>query len=487
MPPPSPTPSDAPSSTMSTMSIDNISHPSLISDILHLLSHPLVPPFLLTPPPNHPTNPSLITPLPCLTPHPNPNLVLLPVTTAPPLTLGFAVSEKMTTDSYATVIKHSTKQLLLLVGRCAHNHVEILVCNLSDQSLSVCRFHCNRFKDALESPSEAAFEASLLSHTPCNRPIVEKNDCRAKLMRCFNGVGKLPIFKRSDLNPTYCRSIASWFINVARRNNFVCPISLLMASLQQNDHPTLVNKTTPSRGMAVWQLLSGGSAGAVTEPIPAEPVTAERTTTDPIIEPVTQCTATLAPPTYLQRPPQQRPPQHPLPSLKHSVAPLHLHPLSALSRPILPFPDPPPRRLLRLAPAPPKVDPRKPQPVLSEDEERRRKAELRKARNRESAQRSNFKRKMKLQALKDELEKVCLKEKNLRERERHLRQENINLRSTVSRWPLPKAIQFTLISLLTMTDMPSHYIPQRLCVFPCYFAFVYRSAKILARFAKLHH
>lgn len=102
----------------------------------------------------------------------------------------------------------------------------------------------------------------------------------------------------------------------------------------------------------------------------------------------------------------------------------------------------PQRRLLRLAPAPAKVC----APVCAtttcvvpsggtilELEERRKKMELRKARNRESAQRSNYKRKMKLQALREELEKVSRREKLLRARERTLRQENISLRMTGSR------------------------------------------------------
>lgn len=63
--------------------------------------------------------------------------------------------------------------------------------------------------------------------------------------------------------------------------------------------------------------------------------------------------------------------------------------------------------------------------------ERRRKAELRKARNRESAQRSNHKRKMMIQALKDDIAAASSREMCLRAREKMLREENTELRKTL--------------------------------------------------------
>lgn len=59
------------------------------------------------------------------------------------------------------------------------------------------------------------------------------------------------------------------------------------------------------------------------------------------------------------------------------------------------------------------------------------KLELRKARNRASAQRSNLKKKMALQKLKDDLSSMSQREQQLRERERLLRQENLKLRAAV--------------------------------------------------------
>ncbi|KAI0567638.1 Basic-leucine zipper [Gracilaria domingensis] len=67
------------------------------------------------------------------------------------------------------------------------------------------------------------------------------------------------------------------------------------------------------------------------------------------------------------------------------------------------------------------------------DEERRKRIELRKARNRESAQRSNLRKKMQLQHLKDELEAAAAKEAYLRAKEKTLREENMRLRTAVMR------------------------------------------------------
>lgn len=66
--------------------------------------------------------------------------------------------------------------------------------------------------------------------------------------------------------------------------------------------------------------------------------------------------------------------------------------------------------------------------TCEEIDERRRKAELRKARNRESAQRSNQKRKMRIQALKDDIAAAASRELYLRAREKMLREENTSLR-----------------------------------------------------------
>lgn len=69
--------------------------------------------------------------------------------------------------------------------------------------------------------------------------------------------------------------------------------------------------------------------------------------------------------------------------------------------------------------------------ACNEVDERRVKAELRKARNRESAQRSNHKRKLKIQALKDDIAAVAKRELLLREKEKVLREENRTLKRTV--------------------------------------------------------
>ena len=342
----------------------------VVSQLYPLLSHELVPPFLLKPPPLVPSADRL-TPLPSLTP--NPTLVLLPVVSKPPLTLGFAVSKRMATDAYATVVKHDVANLVVLIGQC-NDHVELLVCDTANHNLSISRFDATRFRHALQKPSIAALNAAVLSTTTCAEPASASSpkDCKAKLMDCLRGVSKLAIFKRCSLDAPLSSKITNWFVNVARgrTNKFVCPISLLLGS--RNNHPSPTREQCPR--MAVWHLLSNSNSTPV---------------------------QSIAPP-----PPAPRP--------------------------ILPYPEPQLRRLPWIAPAPPKPDLRSPT-VLSEDEERRRKAELRKARNRESAQRSNHKRKMKLQALKEELEMVSQREKSLRERERHLRQENINLRMTVPR------------------------------------------------------
>lgn len=68
-----------------------------------------------------------------------------------------------------------------------------------------------------------------------------------------------------------------------------------------------------------------------------------------------------------------------------------------------------------------------------EMDERRKKAEQRKARNRESAQRSNQKRKMRIQALKEDIAEAMRRETYLRAREKVLREENRTLRMTVSK------------------------------------------------------
>lgn len=66
-----------------------------------------------------------------------------------------------------------------------------------------------------------------------------------------------------------------------------------------------------------------------------------------------------------------------------------------------------------------------------EMDDRRRKAELRKARNRESAQRSNHRRKMRIQALKNDIAAAAKREMILRAKEKMLREENSTLRRTV--------------------------------------------------------
>lgn len=66
-------------------------------------------------------------------------------------------------------------------------------------------------------------------------------------------------------------------------------------------------------------------------------------------------------------------------------------------------------------------------------DERRRKADQRKARNRESAQRSNHKRKVRIQALKDDIAEAVKREMYLRAREKMLREENRSLRLTASK------------------------------------------------------
>lgn len=72
--------------------------------------------------------------------------------------------------------------------------------------------------------------------------------------------------------------------------------------------------------------------------------------------------------------------------------------------------------------------------VLGEElDERRKKAEQRKARNRESAQRSNHKRKLRIQALKDDIAAALKREMYLRAREKVLREENRSLRMTGSK------------------------------------------------------
>ncbi|CAN8066546.1 unnamed protein product [Agarophyton chilense] len=93
------------------------------------------------------------------------------------------------------------------------------------------------------------------------------------------------------------------------------------------------------------------------------------------------------------------------------------------------------RRLSVLAPAPcvQSAIPGAEQTKTHMDEERRRRIELRKARNRESAQRSNLRKKMQLQQLKDELEAAAAKEACLRAREKTLRKENMRLRTAVMR------------------------------------------------------
>lgn len=69
--------------------------------------------------------------------------------------------------------------------------------------------------------------------------------------------------------------------------------------------------------------------------------------------------------------------------------------------------------------------------ACNEVDERKMKAELRKARNRESAQRSNHKRKLRIQALKNDIAAAAKRELSLREREKKLREENRTLRKTV--------------------------------------------------------
>ncbi|PXF40100.1 hypothetical protein BWQ96_10198 [Gracilariopsis chorda] len=61
------------------------------------------------------------------------------------------------------------------------------------------------------------------------------------------------------------------------------------------------------------------------------------------------------------------------------------------------------------------------------------KAERRKARNRASAQRSNLKKKVAVQKMKDELSALSEQEGKLRQRERQLREENMKLRSAIPR------------------------------------------------------
>ncbi|PXF40102.1 hypothetical protein BWQ96_10200 [Gracilariopsis chorda] len=67
------------------------------------------------------------------------------------------------------------------------------------------------------------------------------------------------------------------------------------------------------------------------------------------------------------------------------------------------------------------------------DEDRRRRLELRKARNRESAQRSNLKKKLQMQKLKNELAEAAKHEAGLRAQEKSLREENMRLRTAVMR------------------------------------------------------
>lgn len=67
----------------------------------------------------------------------------------------------------------------------------------------------------------------------------------------------------------------------------------------------------------------------------------------------------------------------------------------------------------------------------NEIDERRRKTEQRKARNRESAQRSNQKRKMRIQALKNSIAEEAKKEMSLRARQKRLMEENQYLKKNV--------------------------------------------------------
>lgn len=69
-----------------------------------------------------------------------------------------------------------------------------------------------------------------------------------------------------------------------------------------------------------------------------------------------------------------------------------------------------------------------PIPLSVENDERKRKVELRKARNREAAHRSNHKRKMAILKLKDEIDRVNSLEMTLRAKEKILREENAALR-----------------------------------------------------------
>ncbi|KAI0567639.1 Basic-leucine zipper [Gracilaria domingensis] len=84
------------------------------------------------------------------------------------------------------------------------------------------------------------------------------------------------------------------------------------------------------------------------------------------------------------------------------------------------------RRAVRIAPAPYSVR-------TEHIDANQRKLELRKARNRASAQRSNLKKKLALQKLKDDLKSLSRREGELRTRERMLREENLKLRSAVCR------------------------------------------------------
>eukprot|EP00178_Gracilaria_changii_P003179 TRINITY_DN1465_c0_g1_i1.p1 TRINITY_DN1465_c0_g1~~TRINITY_DN1465_c0_g1_i1.p1 ORF type:complete len:573 (-),score=104.69 TRINITY_DN1465_c0_g1_i1:5904-7622(-) len=84
------------------------------------------------------------------------------------------------------------------------------------------------------------------------------------------------------------------------------------------------------------------------------------------------------------------------------------------------------RRAVRIAPAPYSVR-------TEHVDANQRKLELRKARNRASAQRSNLKKKLALQKLKDDLKHMSKLEGELRTRERDLRTENLKLRAAMCR------------------------------------------------------
>lgn len=391
---------------------------------------------------------------------------MLPCDTKGDITFGYAVHASDSHKPLARVVRDDAGGTIVLVGRGYAGLTEVVIWELGhsadDTEICICRFEEDAFCEVLKcgsdivcmqqsmrkavithSPTGISTPQSLLKTCPKTRTSnisllsEEKRDAPC-LLKCLKGVSRLGILKREG---ACMKRFAHWVMSIASAKKFVCPAAMLMnaaeslrgSNRRSSENAGAASATTIEKRHEItekkpcWRRLSVNALLSDDSTCDMEPSTpkAEMTTI-----PVKQ---------------ESHIPH--LEALPEHTQDKHLAPLQTRKPvPLRPAPPPqeiqPQRRLPRLAPAPAHlrgttcagVVPIVQSNVqMSEMDERRRKAELRKARNRESAQRSNYKRKMRLLALKEELERISLKEKVLRAREKDLRQENISLRMTVPR------------------------------------------------------